>query len=101
MRIGRHRKETTPICGVRPADIVKILGICFSVTRNCDRENIDLLIGKIKRTLNAWSQRDLTLKGSITISKALVVSQLTYIMTCSKIEDSDVALIQSLILKFN
>ena len=76
------------------------MGIYFSAMTNCDRQNLDPAINKIKRTLNAWSQRDPTLKGSITVSKSLVVSQLTYIMTCSKIEEADIALIQSLIMKF-
>ena len=100
MRIGRRREESTLICGFEPVDTVKILGVHFSATSNCDRKNIDPAINKIKRILNAWSQRDLTLKGAITVSKSLVVSQLTYIMTCSKIEEDDVALIQSLIMKF-
>ena len=46
------------------------------------------------------TQRDLTLKGRITIAKSLVVSQLIYIMSASRLDKKHLDNIQSNIMKF-
>ena len=100
MRLGRDRDESSRICEIEPVEKVKILGVWFSAISDCRKDNIGPVTDKIQRTLNAWSQRDLTLKGFITVAKSLVISQLTYIMTCMKVEEEDLKPIQSLIMKF-
>ena len=100
MRLGKSRNSSTPVCGVNHSDTVKILCINFSAKKDCRRENIEPAINNINRVLNMWSQRDLTLKGLITVAKSLIVSQLTYVMTCSQIEQTELARVQSLIMRF-
>ena len=100
MRLGKLRETSGPICGFDTVDIVKILGVRFSAKKNCRKENTEPVIDKIKRTLNIWNQRDLTLKGAITVAKSLAISQLTYLMTCGQVEQADLAVVQSLIMKF-
>ena len=60
---------------------------------------MDPVIDKIKRTLNLWMQRDLTIKGRITVAKSLVVSQMTYFMAATEIDNARIEHIQAL-MKF-
>ena len=70
----------------RPGDInypctnFKALGIHFY--KNSDemvKTNLDERYKRLKNILNLWSQRDLSLKGKITILKSLALPQLTYV----------------------
>ena len=79
---------------------MKILRVIFSAIHSCEADNIRPAQGKIHAKLNQWSQRDLTLKGKITVAKSLLVSQLTYLMTSMPIENKHLNSIQSKIMKF-
>ena len=58
----------------------KALGIHFSKnTEDMISLNIDERYHKFKNVLNIWKQRDLSLKGKITILKSLALPQLTYV----------------------
>ena len=51
--LGKCRASEQLICGKRPAELVKILGVWFSAIRDCNADNVDPIMSKIKRTLNA------------------------------------------------
>ena len=100
MWLGKGKGSEQFICGKHPVSEVKILGVRFSALRDCGADNVDHIIDKMKRSLNAWTQRDLTVKGRITIAKSLLVSQLTYIMAVGVIDKVYIQGIQKLIMKF-
>ena len=50
--------------------------------------------------VDIWEQRDLTLKGKITVAKTLLASQFVYLMAADRIEGKLLADIQSHIMKF-
>ena len=74
------------ICSRTPVRQLKILGIEFSASANCEDGNMQTITNRIQNTLNRWSQRDMTIKGRITIAKSLVVSQMIYVMSASPIK---------------
>ena len=100
MWLGAKKHCSSRICGQPPVERVKILGVIFSAIHSCEADNIRQAEGKIHAKLNQWSQRDLTLKGKITVAKSLLVSQLTYLMTSMPIENKHLNSIQSKIMKF-
>ena len=62
---------------------VKVLGIWIS--KDFDemlKINFDERIEKLNTLLNIWSQRNLTIKGRITILKAKALPLVTYVSTC-------------------
>ena len=100
MRLGSCKHDRTPICGIEAVAKVKILGVWFSATEQCNDDNIDPIIRNIKNVTNSWQQRNLTIKGRIVIAKSLLASQLVYVALCSKIGNVNLKEIQSLIMKF-
>ena len=100
MWLGQKKGCDQNICGSSPTDRTKILGVWFSAMHNCNRNNFDAVERKIKGTLDQWTQRDLTIKGRITVAKSLVVSQIIYLMAATRIDEKMLATIQSHIMKF-
>ena len=100
MWIGRDRHKRESICGIPSSDSVKILGIWFSSTDCCVSQNLNPAINQIRNTINMWCQRDLSLKGRITVSKSLLVSKLIYIISCVIIPEVNLKSIQTLIMKY-
>ena len=100
MWLGKNKFSDQPICGKLPVSKVQILGVWFSATYDCCANNVDPIINKIKRTLATWTQRDLTIKGRITVAKSLVISQLTYIMAVCRIDNARIDDVQKLIMQF-
>ena len=100
MWIGEERDSEVQICGRTPVRQLKILGIEFSASLNCEDSNMQTITNRIQNTLNRWSQRDMTIKGRITIAKSLVVSQMIYVMSASLIKKKHLENIQSKIMKF-
>ena len=68
-----------------PKTKFKSLGIFFSTTDDCVNDNIHPRLKKIRNVMNMWKERDLSIKGRITLIKSLMASQLTYIATVVKI----------------
>lgn len=77
-----------------------MLGVNFSAIEDCSHINLEAVKIRMKRTMDHWSQTDLTLKGKITVVKSLIVSQLAYLMTSTEIARKELAVIQSHIMKF-
>ena len=100
MWLGPSRVRRDSICGIDAQTKVKILGVWFSATEPCNEDNVAPVISRIRSTVNSWSQRSLTIKGRIVITKTLLASQMVYVATCSSIAQVDLKEIQSLIMKF-
>ena len=61
---------------------MKVLGIWISKNfEEMIKTNFEERISKLKNLLNIWAQRNLTLKGKITILKAKALHLITYIST--------------------
>ena len=82
MRVGNLRHRTDRICGMSAFKRIKILGIWFSATEDCQLDNINPIIDSICVTMNMWRQRYLSIKGRITVSKSLLLSKFVYVMPC-------------------
>ena len=69
----RHRKDTI-------LDPVYALGVHFTYDLEVSekKKKIDKL-GSLKKTLNMWSQRDLSIVGEINIIKTIALSKLVFI----------------------
>ena len=100
MWLGADRLKRQSVCGIPSVDKVKILGVWFSSTECCISQNLNPVLNQIQSTVNRWSQRDLSLKGRITVSKSLLISKLVYVMSCIVIPDANLKSIQSLIMKY-
>ena len=83
MWLGKDRHKRERVCGISAAGRVKILGTWFSSTECCASQNLNPIISQIQNTVNRWSQRDLSLKGRITVCKSLLISKLVYVMSCA------------------
>lgn len=100
MWLGKNVRCGQAICGIKANTRVKILGVWFSANQSCTEMNINPIIENIKSTLNRWSQRDLTLKGKITVAKSLIVSRLIYVMSAMDIPRKLLDIIQSHVMRF-
>ena len=81
MKIGHHIQDdiVTPF---QIVDKIKILGIVFENGKRAIDidENWTGRIEKLKRIIQLWSKRDLSIMGKIVIVKCILVSQLIYVM---------------------
>ena len=100
MWMGTKSKADIKICGTAPVKKCKILGVWFSALEDCSSYNVEPIVSKIERTLDQWRQRDLTLKGKITVGKSLIVSKLIYVMAVEQIPRRYLEVIQSHLMKF-
>ena len=82
-----HRKDA--ILNLQlSCDPVYALGVHFSYDQEATvKKNFLENLGTLKRTLNMWSQRDLSLYGKINIVKTLALSKLIFI--CSVLESPE------------
>ena len=100
MWLGDKAQSDDTICGKRPSQKVKIIGVTFSSSGDVMDDNVKPVVSKIEKTLNCWNQRNLTVKGRITVAKSLAVSQLVYLAASIDITQAELCMIQSLIQKF-
>ena len=100
MWMGPSRDRRDPLCGVEAIQKIKILGVWFSATMSCKDDNVAPIMKRIRNSMNSWSQRSLTIKGRIVITKSLLTSQMVYVASCSSIAQVELKEIQSLIMKF-
>ena len=100
MRLGSVRNNLENLGGIQAVSKIKILGIYHSATKDCGEDNIAPVIQKIRNVTNSWCQRQLTIKGRITVARAMLISQLVYVASSVNIPNVDLQTIQSLIMKF-
>ena len=100
MWLGPLRYRVDSIADITAVAKVKILGAWFSATAQCQEDNVSPVVKKIGNVINMWSQRNLTIKGKIVVTKSLLASQLVYIASYCSIAETELCRIQSLIMKF-
>ena len=61
-------------------DRLKVLGVTFAHEPKLMEENFDKKILEIKKLLNRWSFRNLTVYGRVELVKSLALSKLTHIV---------------------
>ena len=78
--IGTGKYKHIPeICDIKTTQIANCLGIYVGHDKNlCKKKNWYEKIEKIESILNAWSKRNLTLFGSVTIIKSLAISKIVF-----------------------
>ena len=83
-----------------PVDRIKILGDIFSATVDCTLSNLEPVERKMKQTMDQWLQRNLTIKGRVTVVKSLIISQMMYLIAAMIIDKKYLTRIQSKVMKF-
>ena len=84
--LGPLSKENIVIPFGKLVDVIKILGITFSLDVEVqERINYKEILSKIKRMLTWWKQRDLTLMGKIQLIKTFVLSKLNYVSSLTPV----------------
>ena len=72
----------------KEANILKILGIYFTLDPNVAEEmNYKEILSKIKKLLNWWKQRDLTLIGKIHLLKTYAYSKLISVSSLTPVPE--------------
>lgn len=72
--------------GLRVVERIKILGLWFSATRTPTEHyewNYKGTLDRMRSICGSWCNRNLSLKGKITVINSLVVSMLQYVATNS------------------
>ena len=100
MWLGSLRLRNSSVEGIKPVEKLKILGMWYSAVRNCEKDNVEPIVKSIVSTINMWGQRDLSIKGRITVSKSLLISKLIYIMPTVMLSSEHLHQIRTLIMKF-
>ena len=77
--LGPKCTSTDMICQVLPKNTFKSLGIIFSTVKDFRYDNLQPRIRRMRAVMNMWKERDVSIKGKITLAKSLLLSQLTYI----------------------
>lgn len=84
--LGNHRHPPDSLCGIMITDKVKILGVIFKKDMTEEEHFIDNFapqLAKIENICNSWSNRNLSIKGKVTVLNSLVTSILQYPCACS------------------
>ena len=80
---------------------IKALGAYYSYDLTLLREkNFLENMDKIKKLLNLWSNRGLSLYGKVTVIKSLVIPKLVYICSLLPVADEFVKELNRLVLNF-
>ena len=83
LRLGRSAKRDPPLCPdlkLTYVDRLKVLGVTFAHEPKLMEENFDKKILEIKKLINRWSFRNLTVYGRVELVKSLALSKLTHIV---------------------
>ena len=83
MWIGSLRNNKTKLLGLKwPEEPIKALGVHYSYHEKLLREkNFIETLDKIKKLINIWSSRGLSLYGKVIIIKALVIHKMVYLFS--------------------
>jgi archaellin len=80
---------------------IKSLGIWFSLDNNdAIEQNYKEKLKNISTLLHIWSQRDLSLKGKITVLKSIVMPQILYVASCLYVPDWVTEYVDKIFFKF-
>ena len=102
MWIGSCRNNNSKPFGIKwPREPIKALGVYYSYDPALLREkNFIENLDKIKKLLNLWSCRGLSLYGKVTVIKSLVIPKFVYICSLFPVADEFVKELNRLVYKF-
>ena len=102
MWIGSCRNNNSKPFGIKwPSEPIKALGVYYSYDLTLLREkNFLENLDKIKKLLNLWSSRGLSLYGKVTVIKSLVIPKFVYICSLMPVADEFVKELNRLVYKF-
>lgn len=84
--LGNYRHPPKHYLGIQVEDRVKILGLIFKRKISDEEQyslNFEPQLLKIKQICKTWANREMSLKGKVTVLKSLVISLLQYPCTCT------------------
>ena len=105
MWIGKSKGSTDKPGGIRwieGGDIVKILGVYFSPTKEASQidQNWTEKIENIKNIMKMWLKRNPSLYGKVLICKTFLLSQMSYIIQSLSLPDEVLNEIDALFFRF-
>ena len=100
--LGNDVELPSSVCGIRVIDKpIKILGILISKDiASISDINFKVKISKLKNLLNMWRQRQLSLKGKITIINSLALSQILCVASVLHVPQDVIKEVNKLIFTF-
>ena len=102
MWIGSLRNNKTKPLGLKwPEEPIKALGVYYLYHEKLLREkNFIENLDKIKKLINIWSSRGLSLYGKVTIIKALVIPKMVYLFSLIPTPEVVVTELNQILFKF-
>ena len=102
MWIGSLRNNKTKPLGLKwPDEPFKALGVYYSYDEKLLREkNFIENLNKIKKLINIWASRGLSLYGKVTIIKALVIPKMVYLFSLIPTPEVVVTELNRILYKF-
>ena len=100
--IGSLKNNQSKPLGIKwPDEPIKALGAFFTYDPNqLHEKNFREKLDSVKKLINIWSSRGLSLYGKVTIIKSLLLSKLIYISSLLPISKSVIQELNKLIFKF-
>ena len=100
--LGHAVKSPSSVCGIKIVDKpIKTLGVWISKdTASISNINFEERLSKLRALLNMWKQRQLSLKGKITIINSLALSQILYVASVLYVPQEVIKEVNQLIFSF-
>ena len=101
MWLGKNRPQPAYLFGInRPLKCV-CLGICFSHDlATSTKDNFEKKLLSLKKCLNIWSSRDLTLYGKINIIESLALSKMIFVSSVLSVPNRFIDQVNKLLSNF-
>ena len=102
MWIGSPRSNKTKPLGINwPNEPIKALGIFYTYDQKApSKKNVLENLDNVKKRLNVWHSRGLSLYGKVTVIKSLVVPTIVYVSSLMSISKEIIVEINRLLFKF-
>jgi len=102
MWIGSSRNNKAKPFGIKwPSEPIKALGVFYTYDQKLLLEkNFIENLDKIKKLLNVWSSRGLSIYGKVTIIKSLVIPKFVYLASLMSTPNNVIVELNRLLYKF-
>ena len=96
-----HQLENNNLNLTIKTDTISLLGITLGRDENEKYQlNVSEKCINMRKNLNRWSQRQLSLVGKILVTKSYAISKVIHTMTSTVVKEEDIKLIQQAVNKF-
>ena len=101
MWIGSSRGKASKPFGIKwPAEPIKALGVHYSYDIKLARKKFIERLDSIKKLINIWSSRGLSIYGKVTVIKSLIIPAFVYISLLLPVPKEIVKELNQMIFKF-